>query len=107
MMQALFGALMTSTTPAASSIDRIEIPSALRQGQLVIGHAPHGTRVEFNGRQLHIGDDGVFVFGLDREAPAQISLLAQFSDGKSETVTASVTKREYQIERIGGCRRKP
>lgn len=102
MMHAVFGALMASTTPAASTIDHVEIPSALQQGELVIGHASRGTRVEFNGLQLHIGDDGVFVFGLDREAPAQISLIAQFIDGKSETITASVAKREYQIERVEG-----
>ena len=102
MMHAVFGALIASTTPAASGIDRVEIPSALQQGELVIGHASHGARVEFNGRELHVGDDGVFVFGLDREAPAQVSLLAQFADGKSETVTAPVAKREYQIERVEG-----
>jgi murein DD-endopeptidase MepM/ murein hydrolase activator NlpD len=102
MMHAVFGALMASTTPAASSIDRVEIPSVLQQGELVIGHAPHGTRMEFNGRALHVGDDGVFVFGLDREAPVQVSLIAQFADGKSETVTASVAKREYHIERVEG-----
>ncbi len=67
-----------------------------------MGHAPRGTRVEFNGRDLHIGDDGVFVFGLDRDAPPQISLRAKFTDGHSETIDATVAKRDYQIERVEG-----
>jgi murein DD-endopeptidase MepM/ murein hydrolase activator NlpD len=102
MMHAWLGVLMASMSPAASSADRIEIPESLQQGELVIGHAPPGTRIEFNGRALHIGDDGVFVFGLDREAPVQVSLQAKFPDGKSETINANVAKRDYHIERVEG-----
>ena len=101
MMSALFSALVV-TASAASNSDRIEIPANLQQGELVIGHAPPGTHVDYNGRDLHIGDDGVFVFGLDREAPEQISLRATFTDATSQTITASVAKRQYNIERVEG-----
>lgn len=102
MMPALCAALLASATTAAPTTDRIDIPHALEQGQLVIGQAPPGAHVEFDGRELHVGDDGTFVFGLDREAPAQISLQARFVDGKSDTVTATVAKRDYHIERVEG-----
>jgi murein DD-endopeptidase MepM/ murein hydrolase activator NlpD len=80
--------------------DRIEIPENLQQGELVIGHAKAGCRIEFNGRDLHVASDGVFVFGLDREAPPSISLTVDC--GKAETITRSVAKRDYQIERVEG-----
>jgi murein DD-endopeptidase MepM/ murein hydrolase activator NlpD len=80
--------------------DRIDVPENLQQGELVIGRATPGCRIEFNGRELHVGPDGVFVFGLDREAPPSISLTADC--GKAETITRSVAKREYQIERVEG-----
>ena len=94
MIVALFAAL---TLGAA---DRIEVPDNLQQGELVIGHAKPGCRIVFNGRDLHVGSDGVFVFGLDREAPPSIAL--NVDCGKPETITRSVAKREYHIERVEG-----
>jgi murein DD-endopeptidase MepM/ murein hydrolase activator NlpD len=66
-----------------------------------VGRAKPGCKVEFSGRDLHVGPDGVFVFGLDREAPPSI-LLKFDCNGKPETITRSVAKREYQIERVEG-----
>ena len=102
MMQAWFALLLALISTLAWSADRVDISSSLQQGELVIGHAPPGSHIEFNGRALHIGDDGVFVFGLDREAPAQVSLQATFPNGKTETVTVTVAKRNYHVERVEG-----
>ena len=102
MSRASFGLPLALASTLVWSADRVEIPSSLEQGELVIGHAPPGSHIEFNGRTLHIGDDGVFVFGLDREAPAQISLQAKFSDGKTQTISVNVAKRDYHIERVDG-----
>ncbi len=33
----------------------LRLPEHLEQGQLVIGHAPHGAKIEFAGRRLHVG----------------------------------------------------
>ncbi len=44
----------------------------------------------------------MFVFGLDREAPPSISLNVDCANGKTETITRSVAKREYHIERVEG-----
>jgi len=94
MIVALLAAL------ALGAADRIEIPDNLQQGELVIGRAKPGCRIVFNGRDLHVGSDGVFVFGLDREAPPSISL--NVDCGKPETITRPVAKREYHIERVEG-----
>jgi murein DD-endopeptidase MepM/ murein hydrolase activator NlpD len=87
---------------AFDAADRIEVPEQLQQGELVVAHAKPGCRIVFNGRDLHVAADGVFVFGLDREAPPSISLSVDCGNGKPETITRSVAKREYQIERVEG-----
>ena len=80
----------------------VQLPSHLQQGELVIGHAPPGVKVEFDGRNLRVGDDGTFVFGLDRDAPAQGALQIHDAAGHATTFSFSVAKREYKIERIEG-----
>ena len=94
--------------PAAlSAADRdLRLPDQLEQGQLVIGHAPRGAKIEYAGRRLHIGEDGVFVFGLDREAPAQIKLHVRYANGKAQDHLFNVAKREYHIEHISGLPQK-
>ena len=87
---------------ALGAADGVEIPSNLQQGQLVIGHAAPDCRIGFNGRDLHVASDGVFVFGLDREAPPTVSLDVDCPRGTARTKTLPVAKREYQIERVEG-----
>ena len=78
----------------------LRVPDHLQQGQLVIGHAPHGAVIEYLGRRLLIGADGVFVFGLDRDAPAQIKLHVRYANGKARDEVLAVAKREYHVERV-------
>lgn len=90
----------------AQAKNRIELPAHLQQGQLVIGHAPGGAKIEFAGHDLHIGDDGAFVFGLDRDAPAQGKLQIRYANGDVGEQTFAVSKREYHIERVEGLPQK-
>lgn len=85
---------------------QLRIPDHLQQGQLVIGHAPRGVKIEYAGRSLHVGDDGVFVFGLDRDAPAKVTLQIRYADGNTGERTVLVAKRDYQIERVEGLPQK-
>jgi murein DD-endopeptidase MepM/ murein hydrolase activator NlpD len=91
--------LVSSSFAAEPSL---QLPDHLQQGQLVIGHAPVGTQVEFNGRELRIGHDGVFVFGLARDAAAQVELRVHFADGRNATVPLAIAQREYHVERVEG-----
>ena len=93
--------------PLSRAVDRtLQLPEHVQQGQLVIGHAPRGAKLEFAGRRLRVGDDGVFVFGLDRDAPPQVTLNVRYSDGKAHKVALKVAKREYHIERVEGLPQK-
>ena len=84
----------------------LRVPDHLQQGQLVIGHAPRGAIIEYLGRRLLIGADGVFVFGLDRDTPAQIKLHVRYANGKAQDEMLAVAKREYHVERVEGLPQK-
>jgi murein DD-endopeptidase MepM/ murein hydrolase activator NlpD len=100
MTALLFG----SITHAA---DRdLRVPDHLQQGQLVVAHAPKGVKIEYDGRRLRIGEDGVFIFGLPRDAPAQVKLHVRYSNGKAQDFEYPVKKREYHIERVEGLPQK-
>jgi murein DD-endopeptidase MepM/ murein hydrolase activator NlpD len=78
----------------------------VQQGQLVIGHAAPGTRIELAGKALHVARDGTFVFGVERDAPATVALDIHAPDGHATTRTLTVAKREYHIERVEGLPQK-
>ena len=105
MRQVLLAALFLAP-PFTNAKDHVEIPDHLQQGQLVIGHAPRGAEITFAGRKLHVGSDGVFVFGLERDAPAQFMLQVRSADGDVSEQKFAVSKREYHIERIEGLPQK-
>jgi murein DD-endopeptidase MepM/ murein hydrolase activator NlpD len=98
----LFGALAATQAPD----ERIDIPQGLQQGQLVIGHAPAGMHIEYAGHELRIGSDGTFVFGIERDAPAEITLQVRPETGAVRAMNLRVGKREYQIERVEGLPQK-
>jgi murein DD-endopeptidase MepM/ murein hydrolase activator NlpD len=101
-MKLLLTATLCFALSSAQAKDLVHLPDNLQQGQLVIARAPHGAVVEYGGRKLRVGDDGLFVFGLERDAPAQASLHIIDANGKSTTQTFTVAKREYKIERVEG-----
>ena len=98
--------LFFSIVVHAGSAETLRLPKHLQQGELVIGHASPNAQIEFNGRQLRIGPDGVFVFGLDRDAPAAARLNIRHADGKTTTQTFAIAKRQYHIEHVEGLPQK-
>jgi len=95
-----------AATPARAADRTLRVPDHLQQGQLLIGHVAPGAKVEFAGRRVHVGTDGVFVLGVDRDAPAQVALNVRFSDGKSRRVQLKVSKRQYHVEHVEGLPQK-
>ncbi|MBS0557312.1 MAG: M23 family metallopeptidase [Proteobacteria bacterium] len=95
---------MTSLFIAAASFaaEPVKLPEHLQQGQLVIGHAPPRTQIEFDGRALRIGNDGTFVFGLARDAAPRAELKIRDANGRERSVAFDVEQRTYNIERVNG-----
>ena len=99
-------AVLCAAFGASTFAADIRLPKHLQQGELVIGHAPPDTQIEFNGRQLRVGSDGVFVFGLERDAPAAARLNIRYANGKTATQTFAVAKRQYHVEKVEGLPQK-
>ena len=74
-----------------------DLPSSLSQGGLVIGHAAPGTRVTVAGKPVHVGADGIFVFGAGRDETGPIEVVV---GGAKHSLT--VTPRDWPIERVEG-----
>ncbi|MET0617072.1 MAG: M23 family metallopeptidase [Luteibacter sp.] len=84
---------MTTAAPAAVP----DLPATVSQGGLVIGHAPSGARVSVAGKPVHVGDDGLFVFGAGRDEKGPIVVTV---GGARRSI--EVTPRDWPIERVEG-----
>ena len=103
MKRVFLAASLALAILSAHAADReLQLPDQLQQGQLVVGHAPKGAKIEFAGRRVLVGDDGVFVFGLGRDAPAEEKLHIRYSNGKANDVVLRIAKREYETEHVNG-----
>ncbi len=96
------GVALTLALPILAAEPPLHVPEHLQQGQLVIGRAPPNVKIQYGNHRCRVGKDGVFVFGIDRDAPAKIALHVRYSNGKTETISLPVEKRQYHIERIEG-----
>ncbi|HTI95387.1 MAG TPA: M23 family metallopeptidase [Rudaea sp.] len=99
-MRSLCFLALAASLPVAAA--EIRLPDRIEQGQLVIGHAPPGTQIEFDGHTLRIGADGTFVFGLARDAAALAELTVRGADGQPQTLKLAVEQRSYPTERVNG-----
>ena len=95
---ALAGALFIATPAAA-----LELDGPLTQGGLIIGKAPPGTAIAFEGRALRVDPhSGTFVFGIGRDHGAEAVLTLTHPDGRMETQALAIAPRQWRIERIEG-----
>lgn len=88
------------------SVVALELKGAFSQGGLLIGRVSPGTAVTLMDRSISVEKDGSFVFGLGRNAPAEIKLVTQNSQGEKQSHTFSVAQREYREQRIEGVPQK-
>ncbi len=84
----------------------LELKGELVQGGMLVGQVTPGEQVEVMGRPVGVDDQGLFVFGLGRDAPAEIKLT--HTNGGNEVVTYSyaVAQRVYREQRVEGVPQK-
>ena len=87
---------------AEISLEQLQLQGELRQGGMVIGHAPAGVVVFYDGRQLAQTTSGEFVLGFGRDEALQQSLELETSPGQRQTLPFTIAKREYNLQRIEG-----
>lgn len=72
------------------------------QGGLVVGHAPAGTRLQFQKRTLPLSADGVFVLGFGRDDASPQPLQVTLADGSSHAVALAIQPRQFNIQKVNG-----
>jgi murein DD-endopeptidase MepM/ murein hydrolase activator NlpD len=72
-----------------------------QQGELVIGQVDPGTDVWLDSVQLKVSDDGVYVFGLGRNAVPRLTLKTTLNNTHTKTVVL-VMQRNYVEQKIDG-----
>jgi len=72
------------------------------QGALLIGRTDPGTAVKIDGNAVRVSDEGVFLLGFGRDAPASARLDAIFPDGSRTHRDLHVRQRSYKLQRIDG-----
>lgn len=80
----------------------LELKGELVQGGLLIGRVSPGEQVEVMGRSIKVDDRGLFVFGLGRDAPAEIRLTLTNGDDEVTTYRYAVAQRVYREQRVEG-----
>jgi murein DD-endopeptidase MepM/ murein hydrolase activator NlpD len=86
----------------ARSAAAVTLPDRIAQGALVTGRAEPGSRVAFEGRALRVSPQGVFAFGLGRDAGPQAVLTVVAPGGGREERRISVAPREWDIQHLNG-----
>ena len=95
-------ALLLLLAPGCALADPVSLDGHLTQGGLVIGQVQPGSHVTFEGRDVRVGEDGIFLLGFGREAPPQMSVRIALSDGTIEQRDLAIVQREYDIQHIDG-----
>jgi murein DD-endopeptidase MepM/ murein hydrolase activator NlpD len=68
----------------------------------VKGRTEPGARVFFNGQQVQISKEGIFLIGFGRDAEPQSTLKVIFPNGSHEIRELKIAQRQYQIQHIKG-----
>lgn len=94
--------LSGGTVHARGGNEPLTLGGRVIEGGLVWGATDPGAHVTIAGRKLRVNQDGYFVFGLGRDAPAKVRLLVNLPDGRRINRVLRVKQRKYRIQRIKG-----
>ena len=95
-----------SAQPAQESNVNLAINGTFTQGALVRGQVDKGAEVFLNGERVETNKDGKFVIGFEREAPLEQQLVVKSVSGDELVRDITLSKRQYDIQRIDGLEPK-
>ena len=96
--------LAACALPASAELD-LSLDGDAVQGGMMIGTTDPSAEVSVDGNPVRVSPDGQFVFGFGRDFEGPVALKVTKGDNEiAKTIT--VSKREYQIQRINGLPRK-
>jgi len=94
--------LVLLCVPALAGSVAPNLPATLSQGGLVVVRLKPGSRLSVSGKFVHIGDDGVAVFGASRDEQGPMVISIVEPDGHEASARITITPRDWPIERING-----
>lgn len=87
---------------AAAADLRVVFPERVRQGALVLGKVPAGSRVEYGGRVLRSTGYGTVAFGVGRNETGPLLVAVTRPDGSRTDARIAVDPRDWPEQRIDG-----
>lgn len=105
-MKVLVKALLLLASSAAIADSTVELQGELTQGSLIQGKTMPGNQVLFNNQPLQISPEGLFVFGVGRDAAKEQLLQVITPEGQQQDIQVLLSQREYDIQRITGVAQK-
>ncbi len=84
-----------------SPVKAVEFEGKFLQGHFILGKTNPGSEIIIDKKKIKVSEDGLFVFGLDRDRKFDVKII-KIDNGKKEIINKKVFKREYKIQRING-----
>lgn len=94
-----------SASPRQARALSLELPEEAFQGDLVVGRVRPEAAVFMGDQRLPVGRDGLFVIGVERMHPADITVSARIGKVESRK-TVRILARKWDIQRIDGLPRR-
>lgn len=79
-----------------------ELPATVQQGTLVIGRTRPAATVRYDNRLLRVSPEGVFVFGVGRDAVGPLMVKIEQPGAGTIERRIAVTPRDWPVERVDG-----
>jgi len=73
-----------------------------QQGGLLMGKAPAGSKIIYDDKVLRLTDDGIFLLGIGRDAPASLDISVVYDDNRTQSLTYEIVQRQYNIQKVEG-----
>ncbi|MGS2724074.1 M23 family metallopeptidase [Porticoccus sp. GXU_MW_L64] len=102
LLVGLLLSVLCRANDSANELPGIILSGEFQQGGLILGRANKGFQVRADGRLLQQSPEGVFLLGLARSAPEQISLTSVAPSGTEVSRKYPVAQRDYRIQRVDG-----
>ncbi len=98
--------LLTLSLIFISRAFALELNGPMQQGGMVIGRVAPGSVVFLDEQPVKVSEQGIFVIGFDRDAPATVRLSVEYADGQTQQKVMKISPRQYKIQRIEGIAKK-
>jgi murein DD-endopeptidase MepM/ murein hydrolase activator NlpD len=88
--------------PALAGSVASRLPDTLSQGGLIVLKLEPGSQLQVAGRPVHVGKDGVAVFGAGRDEQGPLRATFVEPDGQKVSTSIAILPRDWPIEYVNG-----